>query len=211
MNKLLSIALATALGTVSAQAADLVIEEPAMMPVETSSIDVYIQLLGGVELGTDYVFSDDGDEFDDPVDLGPAVAATIGVVVMDGLSVELDGLYTHRVWTDDEDAYIASLSLMGNLKYTLDVTDSVSIYGAAGIGYIHYSDLCCDAEEAGEFGGFGYQLIAGAGLDVTDSITAIAEVRYQRTFEPAEYLDGDGPFTLDVPTVSVLAGIKLGF
>lgn len=207
--KFLAAATAALLSTVSVQAADLVIEEMMIEPAQASSVDVYIQLLGGIEIGTDYVFNDGGTDFDNELNAGPALAATLGVVVYDGLSLELDGFYTHRIWTDFDDSFNASASIMGNLKYTVDL-DAVSLYGAVGVGYIHYWDEF-NGGGVGEFGGFGYQLIGGVGYDISDDITVIGEVRYQNTFSPAEYITEDDPFTIDVPTVSLLAGVKFGF
>lgn len=209
MKPILSALALVALGTVSVHAADLMVDPaPVYMP-EPSSYDVYMQLLGGVELGTADVFNDGSDDFDNEFDVGPALAATLGVVIQDGLSVELDGLYTYRNNSDVDDSYNSSASIMGNVKYTVDL-DTWSLYGAVGIGYIHYWDQF-NGGDVGEFGGFGYQLIAGAGFDLTEDMTLIGEVRYQNTFAPAEYLTTDDPFTIDVPTVSLLAGVKIGF
>ena len=200
--------LASAVG---AQAADLMVDE-APMAMDTSLVNssIYVQLLGGVALqgDFDYYHDDSGYVFDssDTLAAGFAVAGTIGVVVMDGLSVEADAMYTKRNF-DEFDAEVSSASLMGNLKYTAQLNDMFSIYGAAGLGVIGYTSKSKDTTD---FGGPGYQLIAGVGAKLTDNITAIAEYRYQNTFGVAPAVDDDY-YGFQVPTSTVLVGVKLAF
>jgi len=186
-------------------AADLVVDEVPMAPPPSDSPSIYVQLLGGLAAGLDSTFCGGIDCGDYPMDAGWAAAGTIGVVVMDGLSVEADVLAVSRDFTDY--GPLSSVSLMGNLKYTAAVTDTVSIYGAAGIGYIRYVD---DYEDYGFiYSGLGYQLIAGAAVNVTDNVAVVGELRYQDTFGNALYEDDD-TYSLDAPTAAAMIGIKLG-
>ena len=197
--------LASAVGV---QAADLIIDE-APAPMDTSLVNssIYVQLLGGVTLEGDVDFYyDDGYYFNgtETFDAGFAVAGTIGVVVMDGLSVEADAMYTSR--DNDYDSF-TSASLMGNLKYTVPLNDMFSIYGAAGLGVIGYT---LETKDTYNYGGLGYQLIAGVGAKLTDNITAIAEYRYQNTFDVAPWSEDDY-YGIQAPTGTVLVGVKLAF
>ena len=193
--------LASAVG---AQAADLIVDE-APMAMDTSLVNssIYVQLLGGVALAgsVDYNFFDTYSTTQD-TDAGFAVAGTIGVVVMDGLSLEADVMYSKSAFSGD-DIDFTTLSLMANAKYTLELNDMFSIYGAAGIGQIAYTSGSAD------YAGLGYQLIAGVGAKLTDNISAVAEYRYQNTFDFADQDDGD--YSLQAPSGTLLAGLKFSF
>lgn len=196
-----------------ALAADFpVATQPVVPVVETSmaSSPIYAQLLGGAAFGLDATFYLGGDvDATDPTRIGYAAAATAGVVVFDGVSLEVDVMRTFR----DEvaaglDTY-GTLSLMANLKYTAAITDTVSVYGAVGAGYIwvdNYDGPPVDAMY--NFGGMGYQLIGGASVDFTDNLTGLVEVRFQDSFQDYEL---GGTATLDLPTVTLLTGLKLSF
>ena len=199
--------LASAVG---AQAADLIVDE-AVAPMDTTlvSSSIYVQLLGGVALQGDVDYYDDyGDSLtgSDTFEAGYSLAGTIGVVVMDGLSVEADAMYTSREYDGGGDTF-ASASLMGNLKYTVPLNDMFSIYGAAGLGVIGYT---LETKDTYNYGGLGYQLIAGVGAKLTDNITAIAEYRYQNTFDVAPWSEDDY-YGIQAPTGTVLVGVKLAF
>lgn len=208
MRTLLAATSLLVLGTVAVQAADLVVSEPAVV-VSDAEPGLYVQFLGGAALGTDYTFYNAGVGSDNATDLGWALGGTVGIVVTDGLSVELDTLYTHRNLSDFDDSDMASLSLMGNLKYSFALDDTFSVYGAAGLGYIKYFNTFEGAD--GEFSGFGYQLIAGVGADVADGVTLLGELRYQNTFGNAGYDTDASDYEVSVPTTAVLGGVKFGF
>lgn len=196
-------------GVMSAQAADLIVDEaPAAIDTSLVNSSIYVQLLGGsMGSGDIHFFEDYGDPaytatYNDDV----AFAGTLGMVVMGGLSIEADAMYARRAQDGNTGYTVASTSLMGNLKYTLPVTDMFSVYGAVGVGVINYD---MEAGFTYKANGWGYQLIAGAGAKLTDHITAIAEYRYQDTFDIA-YFD-DSPEALQAATSTVLVGIKLAF
>ena len=208
MNRIFAAAAVIAMGSVGAQGADLIVDEPVVVAPAPEATNIYVQLLGGATAGIDFSFFDGSDEYVNATDIGWAVAGTVGVVVFDGLSVELDGLYTHRNLSDYDDSEIASASIMGNLKYTADLNDMFSIYGAVGLGYIRYYDRF--EGEDGEFSGFGYQFIGGIGAEISEGVSLIGEARYQNTFDNAVYDESDD-LSLQVPTVTVLGGVKLSF
>lgn len=191
-------------GAMSANAADLIVDEaPATMDTSFVNSSIYVQLVGGVALAGDNEFDYLGSyALTDDTEAGFAVAGTVGVVVLDGVSLEADVMYTKRA-VNQFDGDASSLSLMANAKYTFDINETFSLYGAAGVGHISYE--YGDAK----YNGIGYQLIAGVGAKLTDSISAVAEYRYQNTFEHAEQEDGD--YALNGPTSSVLAGLKFSF
>ncbi|WP_421759344.1 outer membrane protein [Devosia sp.] len=197
-------------GAMSAHAADLIVDDAAA-PMDTSLVNssIYVQLLGGAVLSGDVDFYYDDDQYlgTSAFEAGYAIAGTVGVVVMDGLSVEADAMYTKRDYESSSDYNVSSASIMGNLKYTVPLNDMFSVYGAAGLGFIGYQfpDSTPDS-----YGGLGYQLIAGVGAKLTDNITAIAEYRYQNTFDLAPDSD-DYDYGIQAPTSTVLVGVKLGF
>jgi opacity protein-like surface antigen len=102
---------------------------------------------------------------------------------------------------------VSSISGMVNAKYTMDVSDSIALYGAAGIGYISYTDSGFSPTATN--GGFGYQLIGGAAFKVAEKISVLGEVRYQNTFSAVGV--PNTALTMSTPTTTVLAGVKLGF
>jgi opacity protein-like surface antigen len=190
-------------------AADLIIETPEA--VDTSFVDsgIYLQLLGGVVLERTVesgVVSDDPDPGSTDFDGGYAAAATLGVVVLEGLSLEADALYKVAETKSGRDG--STTSLMANAKYTIPFNDSFSIYAAAGLGMIWYFEDQPSPNLDIEGSGLGYQLIAGASAAVTEDISLLGEVRYQNTFEWIEDVGGD---FISSPTVTVLAGLKISF
>ena len=207
MRKILLAAALVAAGTFGAHAADLMVapEEPMMAPM-VSSTSIYVQLLGGVAAGLDSKFYEN-DVLDEEysMDAGAALAATLGVMVMDNVAIEGDLLWTDRAFTDNADD-ISSISAMINAKAFLPINEMFTVYGAAGVGFIKYAINPND----GNYSGFGYQLIAGASAQVADNIAVVGEARYQSTFSAAESDDNDG-WSLEAPTLSLLAGVKIDF
>ena len=204
MNRLAVAAAAVLVSTSLSGAADLVvIDDPVVVPDETVLSGFYAQLLVGVALpGTQYWVSGIEGEWD--MELGPAVAGTLGMTVLEGLSVEIDAVYTDQQFDpDDYDGSASTFSLMGNLKYSFALGEDFGVYFAGGAGYIweqHLDDI--------DFGGWGYQVIAGASLDVTDNVAIIGEYRYQNSFAPLENVD-DPDWTHEVPKHLVMVGAKL--
>lgn len=208
-----SILLASAFmlaGAVGAQAADLIVDE-APVAADTSFVNstIYFQLLGGVvqDLPVNY-FEDGLDDGDADTEFGYSFAATAGVVVVDGLSIEADLLYSTRDYAYNSDDHYSTLSLMANAKYTVQLNDTFSIYGAVGLGYVWGNEDWSSG--TADYGSFGYQVIAGAGAKLTDNITAVAEYRFQDTFDKSNY-DGSGDYGLSIPVSTVLAGLKFSF
>lgn len=189
--KKIALAAAALLATVaSAQAAD-----PGF----------YVQFLGGASLPGVLEYDRDG-EFD--MDAGRALSGAVGYTVMDGLSLELDVLHSARTMSK-YDYDVATTSLMGNVKYTVSLNDTFSVYGAVGVGYIftEETDNFIDVDYDGD--GFGYQLIAGVGAAVTETVTVIGEYRHQNTFDGSYSSDYDD--SISVPTNALLVGVKIGF
>jgi opacity protein-like surface antigen len=214
MRKLLLAAALLAASTFGANAADLMVSAPQMAPMAPASggMSIYAQLLGGVALSGDLEVFDDGDlAYTDTFDPGWAVAGTVGVVVMDGLSAELDVLHTSRGDPTDPDDGLETTSFMGDLKYTAALNEMFSLYGAAGVGLIRIHEIE-DADVPGEYfySGFGYQLIVGASAQVTDNVALVGEFRHQDTFgaiDDEDFDDYSGQAGVNV----FLAGLKVSF
>lgn len=204
MRRLLIASLLAIVSATAASAADapLIVTET---DADTSFVNsVYFQLLGGYVAAGEVSFNDGGDVYDTVAGWG--IAGTVGVVVMDGLSVEADVLHTRRAETPAPYEYYTT-SLMANLKYTAELNEMFSLYAAAGLGYIWNIEHYIPTGEEWTASGFGYQVIVGASAQVTDNIALIGEARFQNTFGEAE---GDG-FSLGVPTTAVLFGAKVSF
>ncbi|WP_423067334.1 outer membrane protein [Devosia sp. CN2-171] len=201
-----AVVLASAVGV---QAADLIVEE-APVVADTSFVNsgIYFQLLGGVvqDLPVNY-YENGSDDGDADTEFGYSFAATAGVVVLDGLSVEADVLYSTREYSYGDETY-STLSLMANAKYTVELNDTFSIYGAVGLGYVWGTDAW--SGNSADYGSFGYQVIAGVGAKLTDNISAVAEYRFQDTFDKSNF-EGSGDYGLSIPVSTVLAGLKFSF
>lgn len=197
----------------ASHAADLIVEEPGAPDVgQATSPSVYVQLLGGTASG-DITLHDLQIPGLSPVyemDLGYALAGTVGVVVMDGVSVEADVLHTSRTYTISPDDTQDTTSLMANLKAEMALNDMFSVYGAVGVGVVHSVTFATAATD--EYSGFGYQLIGGVSAALTDSVSLIGEVRLQNSFGA---MDPDNPshqYTIDGgPLVTAMTGLKISF
>lgn len=197
-------------GAVGVHAADLIVDEaPAVSDTGFVNSSMYVQLLGGAvqNLAVDYYTAGAADGSAD-TEFGYAIAGTVGVVVMDGLSIEGDVLHTSRDAADFDSNYYATTSVMANLKYTVDLNDTFSVYGAVGVGYVWGTEYF--AGDTTDYNGFGAQVIAGVGAKLTENISGVAEYRYQTTFDKSNF-DGPADFGLIIPTGTVLAGLKLSF
>jgi opacity protein-like surface antigen len=168
--------------------------------------NVYVQLLGGFSAGN-LAFSDGTN----PHTMSPGLAfgAAVGFQVMDGASVEVDMLHAARSYTDYEPDSQVNTSLMLNVKGTLPLNETFSLYGAVGLGIIHSVNYQ-DGGGAYGYGGTGYQLIGGTTAVITQNISAVIEGRVQSSFgtlrgdfDPMENVDGGPVFT-------VVGGVKVG-
>ena len=216
MRKLILASAILAAATFGAHAADLIIEPEAPMEMAPlASTSVYVQLLGGVAAGLDSEFYKGGEvvklltisggSYTDAMEAGWAAAAALGVVVMEGLSIEADIFHTDRKYAE-YDGGLTTTSVMVNGKYTAHASDMLDLYVAVGVGTILANDTYDGNDN--DFSGFGYQLIAGAGLEVAENVSLVGEVRYQDSFSPLE--DGDGN-TFDIPIAAALVGVRIGF
>jgi len=174
---------------------------------EASAPPIYAQLLGGSALGLGVTFFNPF--YVDATQPGYAVAAAIGVNVMDGLSVEADFLRTFRNEVAPEGDTYGTTSVMANVKYTAMLNETFGLYGAVGAGYIWIDNY--DGPAPGQtyyFGGFGYQLIGGVSMAFTENLTGLLEARYQDSFHDYQVMGTD---KVDIPTFSILGGLKLSF
>lgn len=205
--KKIAIAAALVLSTsFAAQAADLVIDEPVSVadPILTSGL--YFELLGGVALGgtLDHFYLGDFDH-DHDLEAGWALAGVIGYEFGNGFAIELDALHTQRS-EEGYDEGLSTTSLMGGVKYTVDVSDTIALYAGLGLGGIWTDDWNLDDTTSG----FGYQIKAGVEVDVTENIALVGEYRFQNSF--SELKGSDFPdYGNQAPVSAVLAGLKLSF
>lgn len=192
----------------SAHAADLIIVPDDVPLAPSASPSIYVQLLGGASFGLDVDFYEGGITDENyTMDVGPAFAATLGVMVLDNIAIEGDVLWTDRVFTDEPDYDLSTLSGMINVKAFLPVSDMFTLYGAVGVGYISYD---VSPEDDDVYSGWGYQLIVGASAEVAENISVVGEFRYQDSFDVAPY-QSDEFYGIKAPTATALVGLKLSF
>jgi opacity protein-like surface antigen len=199
--------------TAPAMAADLIVEQaPVAYDPSPVTSGLYLQLLGGTTLdGTLEYYSPthlEERELDIPGSL--AVAGVIGFGTgIDGLSIEGDFFISQSDYSGDDSYVLTTTTAMAALKYTVELNDTFSVYGAVGVGGVHYYDedqlndvLYMDAW------GAGYLLKAGVTAKIAENIALVGEVRYTNTFSRVEYSNG---YTYELGTTSVLAGLHFGF
>lgn len=146
-----------------------------------------------------------GGVYDHSDDLGAGLigSATFGYAFDNGFAVEVDGVYLYRHELLDED-YITTFGAFANAKYSLAVTDAVSLYGALGLGILTSED-----EIIGNiFTGLGYQVKLGAEFAATENLAVVGEYRLLGTLGPAF-----GPFDEghSFTSHSFLTGVKVSF
>lgn len=197
----------------ASHAADLIVEAPGAPDVgHATSPSFYVQLLGGVASGdlTFYDLQIPGLTNEYQMDLGYALAGTVGVVVMEGVSVEADVLHTSRTYTDSPDDTQDTTSLMANLKAEMSLNDVLGLYGAVGVGVIHSVNFAA-ADTVG-YTGLGYQLIGGVSASLMENVSLIGEVRLQNSFGEMDADDPSHQYTIDGgPLVTAMAGLKISF
>lgn len=202
--KALFVAPALALSmAVPSFAADLVIDAPEAYADPVAS-GFYIQLLGGAAFGGTLDHDEAGDVHGHDLAAGYAVAGVVGYEFVEGISFEVDGLLTSRE-IDEDDYFLTTASLMAGVRFTLDVTDGVSVYAGAALGALWSDDEMWEDESSG----LGYQLKAGVEVEVVESVSLVGEFRYQAPLSELEFKDSDD--SNDFGTAAVLAGVKFAF
>lgn len=214
MNKFAALA-AVLLGSLAAPAlaADLIVDQaPSAYDPSPVTSGFYLQLLGGTTLdGTLEYYSPfylEDRELEVPGSL--AVAGVIGFGTgIDGLSIEGDFFLSQADYSGDDSYVLTTSAAMAALKYTVELNDTFSVYGAVGVGGVHYYDedkvndvIYMDAW------GTGYLLKAGVTAQIAENVALVGEVRYTDTFSRVEYENG---YDYQLGTTTVLAGLHFGF
>lgn len=185
----------------AACAADLIVDEPTAVTAPAADTALYFELLGGASLeGTLNYTESDSDDL-------PATGAFAGVIgfgtSIEGLSVEADAFYAERDYGNDAFT-IETGTLMGALRYTVNLNDAFAVYGAIGLGGVYINDQGIDGTTFYvDAWGAGYLLKAGVTARVADQISLVGEVRYANSFD---FID-----TEQVGIAAVLAGVHFGF
>lgn len=94
---------------------------------------------------------------------------------------------------------------MANAKYSFVLSDNLDVYAGAGLGAYGISSQY-EPDPVVIDWSTGYQVMAGAELAVTDSISVLAEYRYQNSFAAID-IDGEA----FVPNSALLGGLKISF
>ena len=210
---ILTAAAVVAMCTTAAAADLLVTEVPAEVPApEASSINGYVQLMGGWTMPNTLSFSAEGD-----FDAGWALGATVGIETpIDGVSVEVDVLRTWAVAPSEGDPApdfsLISTSLMANAVYSIDLNDMFSLYGGAGLGIIAL-EIEADGDAIVSGSGAGYQVFAGIQAAVAENVALTLEGRYQSSIDDIEMTVEELPVGIDMEfnRTSILAGVLFSF
>jgi hypothetical protein len=118
--------------TSAAIAADLIVDEPAVVAPSASDLALYGKLYGGVTLENTLAFGGDDYDLDPGYMLGAAVGVGTGI---EGLSVELDVTGSLASYTGYDES-LGAVTLMGNVVYTAGVSDMFKLYGGVGLGAV---------------------------------------------------------------------------
>lgn len=208
---LISIALLSVVPAVLA--AGPIVAGPGLAATATqASRQIYIEALGGVSLPGKLEFFHPAPNGVGELEVGAAFAGVVGLATgIDGLAAEFDVFYTGRDYTmlpPNLDGTTTMTTIMGDLKYTVDLTDTFSLYGAAGIGVLRLQD----SDSTGPFtDGWktGYVLKVGAATAIANDLSLVGEVRYMDSFE---YFEAISP-TDDrshAATSAALIGLRFG-
>lgn len=204
MTKILPAALLGLFAAVTsgAHAADLATNvQPAVEDFASSGL--YAIAFGGVSLtgAVDFVGGVPSDLF-----AGPALGAAIGWNTgLGGLSLELDTMFSRHQAESQSNIYFGTVTVMANAKYSFVLSDNLDVYAGAGLGAYGISSQY-EPDPVVIDWSTGYQVMAGAELAVTDSISVLAEYRYQNSFAAID-IDGEA----FVPNSALLGGLKISF
>lgn len=165
----------------------------------------YAQIYGGADLAGTLLF---GDGEGEDLNLGPAFGGAIGWETPEGFAVELDALHASRQWNPNTDFSLASTSIMVDAKYSFRLSDAFDVYAGIGVGALNFTETTTSGTLSAW--GMGYQVQLGAGVKLTDNLSAFAEYRYQNSFSPIA-MTASTDDSISAPSTLVLAGLKLGF
>jgi opacity protein-like surface antigen len=208
MNKLIvSTAALLLLAAAPAVAADLIIEEPAVVVAPADWGSLYVEIYGGAHfLGTsDYT----GTQYD--MDPGYAIGGAIGLMTpVPGLAFEIDVMATGSEYSDYPGEFVDTFSVMANAEYGVALNEMFEVYGALGLGAVnlHYHQDGNPLNDSNGWGA-GYQVAVGARAHVTEDVSVFSELKYQNTFAPVELFDGSDD--AQIPTLSAWVGLRLSF
>lgn len=192
----------------AARAADLPVAAPAAAIASPVLSGFYAEIYGGGALaGTLDALDSGAPSYTEQMNAGWAFGGAIGMETgVSGLSVEADVFHTRRDESGYPDYILDTTSVMANAKYTFHLSDSFDLYAGAGLGGINFS-----YDEGGTTysgWGLGYQVMAGAAVNVSDSVSLFGEYRFQNTFS---HIGLDSTYSYALPNSSILAGLKFKF
>lgn len=116
----------------------------------------------------------------------------------------------------DGQGKVKNFGLFANAFYDLQTVSGFKPYLGAGVGYqwvdVDFSPSGVDVADDDD-GAFSYQLMAGAGFAVTDSVDLFAQYTYRDTFEDADVQLNLLPATLGVESQQsiISAGVRFRF
>ena len=158
----------------------------------------YAGVLGGPDLAGTVTFTSP-----DNLSIGGAFGVFGGMNTgFPGVSVEANLLHTSRAFTKYPADAISTTSFMLDGKYTVPLTGPISLYGGVGLGGFGVSE---DYSSGGTGVGIGYNLMVGANMQFTPTITGTLQVRHEGSFGPIHASNG---FDVSVDNTALLVGAQ---
>ena len=111
---------------------------------------------------------------------------------------------------------VSNFALYGNVFYDIETGAGIKPYVGGGLGYqwtdVEFSPSGVDVADEND-GAFGYQLMAGAGFDVTENVELFGQYTWRDSFDEADIELNLLPATLGVQTGQSLitAGVRVKF
>jgi len=180
----------------------------ASLATPLAAQDFSVEIFGGVTFERDQDYSG----VDYPMDVGDALGVAVYYNGYDSLSPNLsfglDLFATHSLYIGYPDEYIDTVSLMAVARYEHAVSQTLSVYGGAGLGAIWNTyDFPGDRVEDIVPGG---QLSIGGVYSFNDMQAVFLELRHQRGFDDASFDDLGGD-TQEYHSTSLLIGYRHSF
>lgn len=143
----------------------------AMLAAGAAQAQTYVEVTAGWTGQPDLMW----DATDWEMDRGEHWGAAVGHYVRPNLAVEFEVLRTRTNYTGYPDNDLTAVSLMVNGLYSFNREGRVRPYLGAGLGGVRVGYSPFDAEDDV----FGWQVMAGAEVAITDRVSGFAEYRHQ--------------------------------
>jgi hypothetical protein len=169
--------------------------------------DFYAKVFGGVTAPNTLDFY--GNPYD--VDPGSMFGGAVGVVVHDGVSLELDVTHSAADLTGftPGTVYSTGTTIMANVVLNLPVGDMLDLYGGAGLGGVYGTYKESGSPEVHGWAAAG-QVFGGVSVRASENISVFGEVRHQAAFSDVPLVPlVVPPDSMQFARTAVLFGLKV--